>query len=113
MEILFLWNDVLTIVDGTLPKPSNMDEVAQKTWLQKDKLARTYILFCISYRQLEMLHRLKTSNEMWSKLKAIYDHIDRSTKRLIKRKFSNLKLKEGESISFYLEKIYSLLDQFC
>jgi hypothetical protein len=51
-----------------------------------------------------MVQHLTRAKETWDFLKAMYEHVDKSTRFVVRKKFTTLIMQKGESITSFLEK---------
>jgi hypothetical protein len=58
-----------------------------------------------------MVQHLKGEKETWDFFKAMYEHVDRSMRLVVKNKFISLIIQKGKSTSFFLEKFQDSLNQ--
>jgi hypothetical protein len=58
-----------------------------------------------------MVQHFKGAKKTWDFFKAMYEHVDRSMRLVVKKKFISLVIQKGKSISFFLEKFQDSLNQ--
>ena len=100
MKICFDVEDVMPIVDGTLPKPADGASEAEKAaWQKGNNLARLMISLSVSLSVLENLIHCSTAACMWATLCEIYqDDI-----YMIQKSFFEYEMSRGDSINAHVK----------
>jgi hypothetical protein len=73
MQMLFSWFELWTVVDENDPNPRIANVASQATWKLKDSKACFDLILHCSDQQIQLVGTLKTSKEVWDKLKATYE----------------------------------------
>ena len=66
------------------------------------------IAFAFSYAKFDEVKDCKTSHEMWTKLKDIYEgdeNVRRVKEKSLKAQFDKMKMREDDNIAKYVERI--------
>jgi hypothetical protein len=58
-----------------------------------------------------MVQHLKGAKQSWDCFKGMYEHVDKSMRLVVKKKFISLVIQEGKPSTFFLEKFQDLLNQ--
>lgn len=98
---------VAPVVAGGLP---TQIDPALKAWRSSDSKARADIILHCGDAQIQLIHSLPTSKEMWDKLKATYDHVDIGTQVHSHRKLTNMKLLDSQSVPEFLDQWQAAVD---
>ncbi|KAK9736139.1 Zinc knuckle [Popillia japonica] len=103
VEIMLKSKGYFDVVNGTKPRPEN----DTTEWDKMDVKAQEIIVLRLEEKILTHIITCKNSREMWSKLKAIYEHQSHINVHLLTQKFFTLEYKTGNVTDFIsqLEKI--------
>lgn len=114
-----LWNHV----DGTNPCPAPILAVGATqgsiptnqadiiAWQKADSKAISDLIFTLGDRQVELVHRLPTSKDIWDRLKLIYEHSDLASQVFAHRHLVNYSLEDTQYVTTFLEEWQHLLDE--
>lgn len=123
MQMILVREDLWNHVNGTtrcpIPiYPANAAPNAPPTnqaditaWQQLDAKAISDIILSIGDRQVDLVHRLPTSREIWERLKLIYEHSDIASQVSAHRRLVNHSLQESASVPNFLEEWQGFLDE--
>lgn len=71
MEAILVKNDGWTYVNGTKIKPpTEADAIAE--WKNRDAKAKADIVLSMSTSELNIIHGLETSREVWTKIQSTF-----------------------------------------
>lgn len=79
VEMLLIRSELWSVVDGTEAVPPSSDVVGLAAWQLKDAKARSHILLHCGEKQLISLHTLKTSKEIWARIKQLYEKSNKAS----------------------------------
>ena len=104
------------VVDGTIKAPivTEGDEASQAKlveWKRKDNCALAQISLTIGNTELVHVKGAKTSHEAWEKICGVYEAKGLAAKIFLRRKFFNVKLKEGDTIQAHINYVRELAEQ--
>jgi len=91
-QMILLRNDLFGFIDGTDVNPRSNDATVQSAWTLRNGRAMFDILLSCNDNQIAMVQTLTIAKEIWDYLKAIYEQNDRTTKLMINKKFTTLKM---------------------
>ncbi|MCO5569408.1 hypothetical protein L7F22_023120 [Adiantum nelumboides] len=97
------------IVDGTIPKPApNSPDLAD--WTAKDLQAQAELMLHLGDRQVQMVRRCQSSQEIWNFLHSAYHHEDLITRVTALKKLLGSALNEHQDTAKFLDEWRVLLD---
>ena len=114
MEIILRDKGLLCITNGDESYPIdqkwdiNTLSIEEKnyieTFLLKDN--RAYSLICLSLGDLpaRQIKNARTSNEVWKKLNTLYESKSTTNKLILKKRLTNMRMKDNETMTEYLDK---------
>jgi hypothetical protein len=97
------------VVDASKPKPIDPDEQAKLG--KRDIKAQMIISINLRSSLLVHVRDCKTTKELWDKLKCLFESSSMSRRMFLIRKLNTYNMDEGESISYYLDRIKEIHDQ--
>ena len=109
IQLLLIEKDLWDIVNGTIQKPQDADEITN--WTAKDHRASALIGLGLSDAYLHHIDLSKTSKEIWDGLNTLFGSQASSAKMSIKQKLFRLKMNEGDNIVQHISTFHSLLNQ--
>src|ERR1700722_55849 len=80
-------------------------------WKKKDNCALAQIALTVGNSELIHIKGAQTSREAWLKLCKVYEAKGLAAKIFLRRKFFNMKLKEGDSMQSHINYVRELADQ--
>ena len=103
MELLLKQNKMWNMVSGTdtRPLPNDPPEAA---WIDKDLTAQIDLLLNMGDNQVEEVRSLGSENAIWNHLKSLYEPTDLATKAYTLHAFIELKMKEEETATQFLQQ---------
>ena len=109
IQLLLIEKDLWDIVNGTIQKPQDADEITK--WTAKDHRASALIGLGLSDAYLHHIDLSKTSKEIWDGINTLFGSQASSAKMSIKHKLFRLKMNEGDNIVQHISTFHSLLNQ--
>lgn len=108
---------VFEVTDGTIQKPvlgvnddKNKYEEELRKWQKRDNTAQEILVSRMEENPMSHILNCETSNEMWIKLKSIYEQKSDVSLHLLQQRFFNFKY-DGEGIALFASKIEDLRTQ--
>lgn len=116
IEALLIKNDNWGYVNGSIIKPKLEDTRAEsvaavKEWEIADSKARADIILSIQPAQLKQIKNCATSNELWNKLKEIYQSKGPARKASLLKRLTLSKMKEGDDVRLHLAQFSDTVDK--
>ncbi|KYN16302.1 Copia protein [Trachymyrmex cornetzi] len=109
MNAIFMANDILNIVTGTEPMPT--EDAAMKIWIKKDAKAMFILSSSMDPGQLEHLLTCKSSNDMWKKLTVLHEQRSESSKLILMTKFHDYRMSANDSVAKHIAKVENMARQ--
>ncbi len=111
VQVIFLKSDLIGIIDGIDVDLGPTDVILQRAWkLQEGKTLADVLLNCWD-NQLTIVQHLTKVKETWDFFKTMYEHVDISTRLMVKKKFTTLVMQEGKSTISSMEKFQDSLNR--
>lgn len=85
LRAILLGQDLMGIVDGSVPKPT--DTAAQAAWVRKDNQCISLLCKAVDESILEILMNCDTSKAIWDKLKLLHDQSAHESVHHIQQRF--------------------------
>lgn len=104
-------NELLGIVDGTEPRPNNLNDEEGKRWIKRDGQARYLMSTAIQLEQMENLYTCITSHEMWEKLTEIHEQKTHTHKLLLSQRFHEYRMEPTSTVVQHIPKVQNLARQ--
>lgn len=116
MNLFLTAEDLIGIVDGTIPKPSGprlppTGAGSIVEWEKRNAIALSYIANRVDNSQVHHLSSSTTAADAWSKLSTLYQSQAAVTKMYLKDELQTLQMKEGESVTKHVHQFKTLVDQ--
>lgn len=106
VTILFRSSGVYGVVTGTTPKPVAVADLV--AWNKRDGYGQELIISTIEEKVVVHILRCSSANEMWNKLKNLYEKLDEEQKCLLQTEFLNTRFEKGETVAIFLSRIQNL-----
>lgn len=91
---------LLSVVDGTEPKPEDTTSVAvRQMWTKNDAKAMSVISSSLEYSQLEYLIMCNSVKRMWDKLSALHEQKSEYNKLTLMTKFHEYRMTTSNSVA--------------
>jgi len=116
VEALMTKNDSWKYASGEVKQPVVIEgdvqsENALKTWLNKDKMAKSDLILSISPNELQQIRGCVTSREIWLKLESIYASKGPARKATLLKQLTLQRLQEGQDVREHLLKFFDAVDK--
>lgn len=112
IEMLLICSELWSVVDGTEPIPTSSDAAGLTAWQLKDSKARSDILLhCGLGQQLIALRPLKTSKEVWDRLKQTYEKSNKASQVQLHKQLCHMIMSDNEDVVAFLESWQALLQE--
>lgn len=116
MQMILIDRGLWEIVDGTQVAPvvTSGDEASQAKlvdWKKKDNTARAQIALTVGNSELVHIKAAKTSREVWTKICSVFEAKGLAARIFLRRKFFNIKLKEGDGMQAHINQVRELAEQ--
>lgn len=105
ISLVMKMNDIFTVVDGTLKKPSKDTDA----WDKKDISGQTLIASTVNSSQLALIMNCHTANEMWTKLEEVHSNKGEFAKQLLLARYYSYAASPGQSAVSVLLEIEQLI----
>jgi len=89
--MILMRNDLLPLIDGTKLHPCAINLTTQKAWKLINNKARSNIVLNLSDAHIEIIKPHKIIKIMWDAFKFMYEHLDKATIVVLKKKIPNWK----------------------
>ena len=99
-------NPVAPVLDGTDAARLRLAE-----WKKKDNCALAQIALTVGNSELVHVKGAKSAAEAWKKICGVYEAKGLAAKIFLRRRFFNIKLREGESMQTHINAVRELADQ--
>lgn len=103
LRAILLGQDLMGIVDGSVPKPT--DTVAQAEWIKKDNQCISLLCKAVAESILEILINCDTSKAIWDKLKLLHDQSAHESVHHVQQRFYECKMDSTDTIATFLGKL--------
>lgn len=110
MEIILEKQELLGVVDGSIPNPGPADAAALADWNKKDLSARLELLLHMEDSQKQSMRMLKTAHEIWARLQTSYQRTDVSSRVNLLKKLVNLTMQETSDVPIFIKDWRNALD---
>lgn len=110
IRAILLGQDLMGIVDGSVPKPSN-DPAAELEWVKRDNQCTSLLCKAVDESILEVLLNCTTSKMIWDKLKLLHDQKAHESVHHVQQRFYECKLDSSDTIASYLGKLEIIKSQ--
>lgn len=110
IRAILLGQDLMGIVDGSVPKPSN-DPGAERDWMKRDNQCTSLLCKAVDESILEVLLNCTTSKAIWDKLKLLHDQKAHESVHHVQQRFYECKLDNSDTIASYLGKLEIIKSQ--
>ncbi|KAI5640067.1 gag-polypeptide of LTR copia-type domain-containing protein [Phthorimaea operculella] len=107
-QIVLKGRGLMDIVSGVTKCPEESKAELVKDWHNKDAKAQEILVTRIEEEPLTYLFSCNTSNDMWEKLKSVYDKESTVSVHLLQQKFFSMKVEDTESLSKYFARLEEL-----
>jgi hypothetical protein len=117
MQMILIDRGLWEYVDGSLPVPVlgvDANEAARAKlveWKKKDNCAMAQISLTVGNTELTHVKGAKSSREAWLKLCSVYEAKGLANKVFLRRRFFNIKLKEGDTMQAHINNVKELAEQ--
>jgi len=114
MEAQLVKSDLWPYVNGNHLRPEAGDtesQIATDAWTKNDGKARSEIILSISSSELKIIKGCTTSNEMWLKLKSVYQPKGPARKATLLRRLTTLKMQSRSDIREHLRNFFNTVDE--
>lgn len=110
IEAVLIKNDHWNYVTGKEAKPAEGTDEEGK-WFQADQKARADIILAINPSELCHIKHCATSNEIWIKLKEVYESKGPAKKATLLKQLLFRKMSANESMSDHLNIFFDIVDK--
>lgn len=116
VEALMTKNDTWKYASGELKPPEFVEgdarsDVEMKTWLSKDKMAKSDLILSISPSELQQIRGCVTSRDIWLKLGSIHASKGPARKATLLKQLTLQHLQEGQDVREHLLKFFDAVDK--
>lgn len=117
MQMILIDRGLWEYVDGSQPAPVlgvDANEAAQAKlveWKKKDNCAMAQIALTVGNGELVHIKGAKSSREAWLKLCSVHQAKGLAAKVFLRRRFFNIKLREGDSMQTHINNVKDLAEQ--
>ena len=109
MELCFSTREVMSIVDGTIPRPGDdAPEIEKAAWQKGDNLAKQLIGSSVTLLVLENLVNCTTAASMWSTLCAFYQQKSKENIYMVQNSFFRYEISVGDTINTHVNKVINI-----
>jgi len=109
LELLLIRSEIWGVVDGSDEAPPASDVAGLTAWKLRDAKARSELLLHCSEKQLLSLYSLKTSKQVWDRLKQLYGQSNKASKVNLHKQLCRLTMSDSDDTMSFLETWQSLL----
>ncbi len=102
--MLLSWFNLWGVVDGTNPHLGAIDLVSQVAWMSRDFKSHSKLIIHCGDHQIQLIISLKTSQQIWAKLKSTYEHKHNASQVGIHECIFSFSLSESQSVTKFLEE---------
>ena len=110
MHAVFMGTDLLTIVEGSEPKPTNTG-AEQTAWIKCDSQAISLLYQTLDKKHHGYVAACTSSHAIWDKIRIIQEQDSGESVHALQQKFFKCSIEEGESIASFLRKIDMAISQ--
>lgn len=111
LELLLIRSELCGIVDGSDAVPAASDVVSLTAWKLRDAKARSELLLHCSEKQLISLHSIKTSRQVWDRLKQFYEKSIKALQVNLHKQLCRLTMSNSDNAITFLESWQSLFHE--
>jgi len=103
IEMLLIRSELWSVVDGTEATPASSNVASLEAWQLKDAKARSDILLHYGEKQLISLRPLKTSKEIWARIKQLYEKSNKASQVNLHKKQCHMTMSDTDDVINFLE----------
>lgn len=109
IEMLLIRSELWSVVDGSEPSPPSSNVADLTVWQLKDSKARSDILLHCGEKQLISLRPLKTSKDVWERIKQLYERSNKASQVYLHKQLCHMTMSESDDVISFLETWQSTL----
>lgn len=111
IEMLLIRSELWSVVDGSEPSPPSSNVADLTVWQLKDSKARSDILLHCGEKQLISLRPLKTSKDVWERIKQLYERSNKASQVYLHKQLCHMTMSESDDVISFLETWQSTLQE--
>lgn len=111
IEMLLIRSELWSVVDGSEASPVESDVADLTAWKLKDSKARSDILLHCGEKQIITLRPLKTSKEIWDRLKQLYEKSNKASQVDVHKRLCHMSMTPTQDVPRFLENSQATLQE--
>lgn len=108
-QALLIKNDLWEYVSGEIRKPTDSTEAA--AWNSSDRKAKSELILIIHPLEIRQIKDCVTSNEVWKKLKGVYQSKNPVRKAMLLKQLTLSRLQAGEDVKDHLDNFFDTVSK--